>query len=78
MKRRSAISPKPFHRLNLWSIMRNCIGKDLSRIPIPVSVLCVCVCMLRASDSKDVSLCVSCDRKLIIETKGERECKESV
>ena len=35
-KRRSKIPAKPNHRVNLWSIMKNCIGKDLSRIPMPV------------------------------------------
>uniref|UniRef100_A0A1I8BK17 Oxysterol-binding protein n=1 Tax=Meloidogyne hapla TaxID=6305 RepID=A0A1I8BK17_MELHA len=37
-KRRSKIPPKPeSHGLNLWSIMKNCIGKELTRIPIPVN-----------------------------------------
>ncbi|KAL3077249.1 hypothetical protein niasHS_013238 [Heterodera schachtii] len=36
--RRSSVRPKPqSHGLNLWSIMRNCIGKELTRIPIPVN-----------------------------------------
>ena len=35
-KRRSTITPKPHTKLNLWSIMKNCIGRDLSRIPMPV------------------------------------------
>uniref|UniRef100_A0A183C8Z8 Oxysterol-binding protein n=1 Tax=Globodera pallida TaxID=36090 RepID=A0A183C8Z8_GLOPA len=36
--RRTSIPPKPqSHGLNLWSIMRNCIGKELTRIPIPVN-----------------------------------------
>lgn len=34
--RRSRIPDKPNYSLNLWSIMKNCIGKDLSRIPMPV------------------------------------------
>ena len=42
-KRRETISPKPNVRLNLWTFMKNSIGKDLSRIPLPVSV-CVCAC----------------------------------
>uniref|UniRef100_A0AAV2IW23 Oxysterol-binding protein n=1 Tax=Knipowitschia caucasica TaxID=637954 RepID=A0AAV2IW23_KNICA len=37
--RRCRIPDKPNYSLNLWSIMKNCIGKDLSRIPMPVSLL---------------------------------------
>jgi len=36
-KRRTAIPDKPDKPLNLWSIMRSCIGKDLSKIPMPVN-----------------------------------------
>ncbi|XP_062568739.1 oxysterol-binding protein 1-like isoform X1 [Saccostrea cucullata] len=35
--RRTTIPPKPNYSLNLWSIMKNCIGKDLSKIPMPVN-----------------------------------------
>lgn len=35
--RRKEIIPRPNYSLNLWSIMKNCIGKDLSKIPIPVN-----------------------------------------
>lgn len=35
--RRAVIPPKPNYSLNLWSIMKNCIGKDLSKIPMPVN-----------------------------------------
>ena len=35
--RRKEITPRPNYSLNLWSIMKNCIGKDLSKIPIPVN-----------------------------------------
>lgn len=38
-KRRTRIPDKPNYSLNLWSIMKNCIGKELSKIPMPVSVL---------------------------------------
>ena len=51
-KRRVTISPRPNVRLNLWTFMKNSIGKDLSRIPLPVSMcvfvcayVCVCVCV---------------------------------
>lgn len=40
--RRAVIPPKPNYSLNLWSIMKNCIGKDLSKIPMPVSGFCFC------------------------------------
>ncbi|XP_069768893.1 oxysterol-binding protein 1-like isoform X3 [Narcine bancroftii] len=36
-RRRRRIPDKPNYSLNLWSIMKNCIGKELSRIPMPVS-----------------------------------------
>ncbi|KAK0148222.1 Oxysterol-binding protein 2 [Merluccius polli] len=34
--RRSRIPDKPNYSLNLWSIMKNCIGKELSKIPMPI------------------------------------------
>ncbi|XP_043939993.1 oxysterol-binding protein 1 [Protopterus annectens] len=36
-KRRKRIPDKPNYSLNLWSIMKNCIGKELSKIPMPVN-----------------------------------------
>ncbi|XP_071946282.1 oxysterol-binding protein 1-like isoform X1 [Antedon mediterranea] len=36
-KRRATIPERPNHSLNLWSIMKNCIGKELSKIPMPVN-----------------------------------------
>lgn len=38
-QRRTQVPDKPNYSLNLWSIMKNCIGKELSKIPMPVSVL---------------------------------------
>ncbi|XP_060080421.1 oxysterol-binding protein 1-like isoform X2 [Ylistrum balloti] len=35
--RRPVIPLKPNYSLNLWSIMKNCIGKELSKIPMPVN-----------------------------------------
>lgn len=35
--RRTRVPDKPNYPLNLWSIMKNCIGKDLSKIPMPVN-----------------------------------------
>ncbi|CAG9538839.1 unnamed protein product [Cercopithifilaria johnstoni] len=36
-QRRSKIPERPQTTINLWSIMRNCIGKELSKIPMPVN-----------------------------------------
>ncbi|XP_049644736.1 oxysterol-binding protein 2 isoform X2 [Suncus etruscus] len=37
VKRRACIPDKPNYSLNLWSIMKNCIGRELSKIPMPVN-----------------------------------------
>ncbi|XP_037366794.1 oxysterol-binding protein 2 isoform X2 [Talpa occidentalis] len=37
IKRRVRIPDKPNYSLNLWSIMKNCIGRELSKIPMPVN-----------------------------------------
>lgn len=37
-EKRTRIPYKPNYSLNLWSIMKNCIGKELSKIPMPVSL----------------------------------------
>lgn len=43
--RRIKIPQKPNYSLNLWGIMKNCIGKELSKIPMPVSEdLCSYAC----------------------------------
>nr|XP_039252135.1 oxysterol-binding protein 1-like isoform X1 [Styela clava] len=34
---RTRIPFKPSNKLNLWSFMKNCIGRDLSKIPMPVN-----------------------------------------
>jgi hypothetical protein len=34
--RRATINPRPNAKINLWSIMKNCIGKELTKIPMPV------------------------------------------
>jgi hypothetical protein len=36
--RRTRVPEKPNYPLNLWSIMKNCIGKELTKIPMPVSI----------------------------------------
>ncbi|KAF7663912.1 hypothetical protein LDENG_00195910 [Lucifuga dentata] len=36
-QRRTRIPDKPNYSLNLWSIMKDCIGKELSKIPMPVN-----------------------------------------
>jgi len=37
VQRRSRVPDKPNYPLNLWSIMKGCIGKELSKIPMPVN-----------------------------------------
>ncbi|KAL7062179.1 hypothetical protein AAHC03_01288 [Spirometra sp. Aus1] len=37
IKRRTTIPPKPNISLNLWSILKNCIGKELTKIAMPVN-----------------------------------------
>ncbi|XP_020896123.1 oxysterol-binding protein 2 isoform X2 [Exaiptasia diaphana] len=34
---RKAINPRPDISINLWSILKNCIGKELTKIPMPVN-----------------------------------------
>ncbi|CAF1226104.1 unnamed protein product [Adineta ricciae] len=36
-KRRDRIPERPNYSVNLWSIVKNCVGKDLTKIPIPVN-----------------------------------------
>ncbi|CAI2349096.1 unnamed protein product [Caenorhabditis sp. 36 PRJEB53466] len=36
-QRRSTVPERPDLPINLWSIMKNCIGKELSKIPMPVN-----------------------------------------
>ncbi|KAF2358347.1 Oxysterol-binding protein [Trinorchestia longiramus] len=36
-QRRKCVPEKPSYPLNLWSIMKNCIGKELTKIPMPVN-----------------------------------------
>uniref|UniRef100_A0A158QDM3 Oxysterol-binding protein n=1 Tax=Hymenolepis diminuta TaxID=6216 RepID=A0A158QDM3_HYMDI len=36
VQRRTSIPPKPNISLNLWSFLSNCIGKELTKIPMPV------------------------------------------
>lgn len=38
-QRRLRVPDKPNYPINLWSIMKNCIGKELSKIPMPVSIV---------------------------------------
>lgn len=35
-QRRTSIPPRPRISLNLWGVLKNCIGRELSRIPLPV------------------------------------------
>ena len=36
-QRRMTIPERPNHSLNLWSVMKNAIGKELTKIPMPVN-----------------------------------------
>ncbi|KAG5834785.1 hypothetical protein ANANG_G00265250 [Anguilla anguilla] len=36
-RRRRQIPEKPNHALSLWSVIKNCLGKELSKIPMPVN-----------------------------------------
>ncbi|XP_068246658.1 oxysterol-binding protein 1-like [Palaemon carinicauda] len=36
-QRRTTVPEKPNYPINLWSILKNCIGKELSKIPMPVN-----------------------------------------
>ena len=36
--RRTAIPPKPNVSFNLWSFVKNSVGKDLTKLPMPVSL----------------------------------------
>ncbi|CAJ0597352.1 unnamed protein product [Cylicocyclus nassatus] len=36
-ERRTTVPDRPDLPINLWSIMKNCIGKELSKIPMPVN-----------------------------------------
>ncbi|VDL18497.1 unnamed protein product [Hymenolepis diminuta] len=36
-QRRTSIPPRPRISLNLWGVLKNCIGRELSRIPLPVN-----------------------------------------
>lgn len=35
--RRTRVPDKPNYPLSLWTLMKNCIGKDLSKIPMPIN-----------------------------------------
>lgn len=77
-KRRTRIPDKPNYSLNLWSIMKNCIGKELSKIPMPVSVFCraysvtslmyrmfICCLSLLRSQPLSPPLLLSCKNKSV-------------
>ncbi|CAH8609133.1 unnamed protein product [Dicrocoelium dendriticum] len=36
-KRRTSVKPSPKIALNLWSVLKNAIGKDITKIPLPVN-----------------------------------------
>ena len=53
VQRRKTIPEKPNYSLNLWSIMKNCVGRDLTKIPMPVRLISFtkerALCMLHCS-----------------------------
>ena len=57
-KRRKWITEKPNISLNLWSVMKNCIGKELSKIPMPVSLGANSLCVVFWYVSVCVTVCV--------------------
>lgn len=36
-QRRTRIPDKPNHSVSLWGILKNCIGRDLTKIALPVN-----------------------------------------
>ncbi|XP_071179545.1 oxysterol-binding protein 1-like isoform X2 [Mytilus edulis] len=56
--RRPLIPPRPSYSLNLWSIMKNCIGKELSKIPMPVNFNEPLSMLQRLSEDFEYSRCL--------------------
>ena len=67
--RRPLIAPKPNYSLNLWSIMKNCIGKELSKIPMPVNFNEPLSMLQRLSEDFEYSRCL--DRAAECDTSAE-------
>lgn len=57
-ERRKLIPEKPNYSLNLWSIMKNCIGKELSKIPMPVNFSEPLSFLQRLSEDFEYSECL--------------------
>jgi hypothetical protein len=57
-RRRTQITTRPNYSLNLWSIMKNCIGKDLSKIPIPVNFSEPLSMLQRVTEDLEYSECL--------------------
>ncbi|CAH8526345.1 unnamed protein product [Dicrocoelium dendriticum] len=57
-KRRTTIPPRPNYSLNLWSIMKNCIGKELTKIPMPVNFSEPLSMLQRLTEDFEYSICL--------------------
>ncbi|GAA50839.1 oxysterol-binding protein 1 [Clonorchis sinensis] len=57
-QRRTSIPPKPNYSLNLWSIMKNCIGKELTKIPMPVNFSEPLSMLQRLTETFEYSSCL--------------------
>ncbi|VDN52401.1 unnamed protein product [Dracunculus medinensis] len=71
-KRRTKIPERPQVSLNLWSIMRNCIGKELSKIPMPVNFNEPLTFLQRISEDLEYSHLL--DKAAFIENSLEQMC----
>ncbi|XP_061107322.1 oxysterol-binding protein 1-like isoform X1 [Conger conger] len=71
-KRRTRIPEKPNYSLNLWSIMKNCIGKELSKIPMPVNFNEPISMLQRLSE--DLEYCELLDRGARCQSSLEQLC----
>ncbi|TNN05042.1 Oxysterol-binding protein isoform 2 [Schistosoma japonicum] len=58
INRRCSIPPKPNISLNLWSIMKNCIGKELTKIPMPVNFSEPLSMLQRLTEDFEYSTCL--------------------
>ena len=72
--RRTAIPPRPNVNFNLWSFVKNSVGRDLTKLPMPVSLsLCLSLSLslslslfsLSLSLSVSLSLCLSVSLSVI-------------
>lgn len=58
ISRRESIPPKPNISLNLWGIVKNCIGKELTKIPMPVNFSEPLSMLQRLTEDFEYSACL--------------------